>query len=83
MDRRAGPGTYRLRRRDDDAFFGYDVGPQSAKRYLFPPSARLQPGEPEPAQKLALIGVRACELHAIAIQDRVFLGGRHGRRLTR
>ncbi len=24
---------------------------------------------------LALIGVRSCELHAIAIQDRVFLGG--------
>ena len=70
-------GTYRLRRRDDDAFFGYNVGPQSAKKYLFPSSARLQPPESEPAQKLALIGVRACELRAIAIQDRVFLGGGH------
>ena len=30
-------GSYRLRRRDDDALFGYNVGPQSPKRYLFPP----------------------------------------------
>ena len=29
---------------------------------------------------LAFIGVRACELHAIAIQDRVFLGGRYADR---
>lgn len=71
------PGTYRLRRRDDDAFFGYNVGPQSVKQYLFPPSARLSPPAPEPQEKLAFIGVRACELRAIAIQDRVFLGGRH------
>jgi ferredoxin len=70
-------GTYRLRRRDDDAFFGYNVGPQSVKRYLFPPSERLLPPEPGPAEKFAFIGVRACELRAIAIQDRVFLGGRH------
>jgi sulfhydrogenase subunit beta (sulfur reductase) len=70
-------GTYRLRRRDDDAFFGYNVGPQSVKKYLFPPSARLLPAEEEPTQPFAFIGVRACELRAIAIQDRVFLGGQH------
>ncbi len=70
-------GTYRLRRRDDDALFGYNVGPQSWKKYLFPPTARLSPAEREPAERFAFIGVRACELHAIAIQDRVFLGGRH------
>jgi ferredoxin len=81
-------GTYRLRRRGDDALFGYNVGPQSWKRYLFPPSSLLSRvrsedglslaavGEPD-AVPLAFIGVRSCELHAIAIQDRVFLGGRH------
>jgi len=69
--------TYRLRRRDDDALFGYNVGPQSWKKYLFPPSARLLPPEEAPAEPLAFIGVRACELNAIAIQDRVFTGGRH------
>jgi len=33
--------TYRLRRRDDQALFGYNVGPQSWKKYLFPAVARL------------------------------------------
>jgi len=82
-------GTYRLRRRGDEALFGYNVGPQSWKRHLFPPSSllsrvRSQDGvsfaaanEPEEAPPLAFLGVRSCELQAIAIQDRVFLGGRH------
>jgi len=70
-------GRYRLRRRDDAALFGYAVGPHSWKKYLFPPSARLLPAEEPPEQPFAFIGVRACELTAIAIQDRVFLGGRH------
>ena len=54
-------GFYRLRRRDDAALFGYNVGPQSWKRYLFPPSSLLWRGQrdggvttvgpdPEPAQ---------------------------------
>ena len=29
----------------------------------------------EPAPRYAFLGVRACDLHAVAIQDRVFLGG--------
>ena len=78
-------GFYRLRRRDDDALFGYNVGPQSWKRVLFPPSSLLwrlreAGGEAagpsdEPADRFAFIGVRSCELHAITIQDRVFIGG--------
>ena len=77
-------GTYRLRRRDDDALFGYNVGPQSWKRNLFPPSSllwklerdRSQAAAPEEEpQRFAFIGVRSCELHAIAVQDRVFMGG--------
>lgn len=81
-------GTYRLRRRDDEARFGFTVGPQSWKRYLFPPSTLLfkakrtpdgfttgSPGEPVP--RFAFIGVRACDLNAIAIQDRTFLNGPH------
>jgi len=35
------PGRYRLRRRNDDALFGYVVGPQSWKKYLHPPEVRL------------------------------------------
>lgn len=70
-----GAGEYRLKRRDDDAMFGYNVGPQSWKRYLFPPSERLRPEVT--AEPLAFIGVRACELRAIEIQDKVFLSGAH------
>ncbi|HVC19879.1 MAG TPA: 4Fe-4S dicluster domain-containing protein [Vicinamibacterales bacterium] len=81
-------GTYRLKPRGDRALFGYNVGPQSWKQYFHPPVVRLwrasrdrnglhfddsTPDGPPP--KLALIGVRSCELHAIAIQDRVLLGG--------
>ena len=80
-------GTYRLERREDEARFGFAVGPHSWKQFLFPARIRLwrarrQNGgfeveeEPYDGAPLALIGVRSCELHAIGIQDRVFLGGR-------
>jgi len=78
-------GKYRLKKRTDQAYFGYVVGPHSWKRFLHPPAVRLwqasrngkgfQIQEEKPAKrKTAFIGVRACELHAIAIQDKVFLG---------
>lgn len=80
------PATYRLVRRQDNAWFGYAVGPHSWKRYLFPPLATVavadrtehgwQMSTPdETAPKYAFLGVRACELAAIKIQDRVFLEG--------
>ena len=81
-------GTYRLKGRTDKALFGYVVGPHSWKKYLHPPERRLFqanlkdgdfdiiPEEPE-MSKFAFLGVRSCELHAIAIQDKVFLGGDH------
>jgi ferredoxin len=79
-------GHYRLKKRDDAALFGYAVGPHSWKRFLHPPMLSLWraerrdrgfdvAGESEVSQPLAFIGVRSCELHAIAIQDRVFLSG--------
>ncbi len=34
-------GTYRLKRRDDGAYFGYAVGPHSWKKYLFPSRTTL------------------------------------------
>ena len=79
-------GTYRLRRRGDEALFGFVVGPHSAKQFFHPPAVRLWQAEraeqlfqieecrPD-VQKVALIGVRSCDLHAIAVQDRVFLEG--------
>jgi len=79
-------GSYRLRRRNDDALFGYSIGPQSWKPFLFVPRLRLWTAEREAdgfavqpelpaAPRLALIGARSCDLHAIAVQDRVFLAG--------
>jgi hypothetical protein len=75
------PGQYRLRRREDDALFGYVVGPDSWKRYLFPPVAVTWHAElnadgvtitpPPDPPRYAFLGVRGCELAAIAIQDRV------------
>jgi ferredoxin len=83
-----GPGIYRLHRRDDDALFGFAVGQRSWKTFLYPPRTTLftvtkndggwqfTPGEVAEV-RYAMLGVRACELAAIAIQDRVFLGPDH------
>ncbi len=77
-------GTYRLEKRLDNALFGYNVGPHSWKKFLFPPRQKLwtakrsdqgfeiHPEEEEPL-RYAFLGVRSCELHAIAIQDKVFM----------
>ncbi len=78
------PGHYRLRRRSDQAYFGYNLGPHSWKKYLFPPiekvfSARKQTNgmvifqeTPLPSEKMAFLAVRACEIQAILVQDQVF-----------
>jgi ferredoxin len=79
-------GRYRLRRRGDAALFGYVVGPQSWKQFLFPAESRVWSAsrtaegirfepEPLPETRWAFIGVRSCELAAIVRQDRVFTGG--------
>jgi ferredoxin len=83
-------GSYRLLRRDDDALFGYNVGPHSWKRYQLPPELRLwrarrgEGGElvelsepPREPPRYAFLGARSCELHAMGILDRVLLGGAH------
>ena len=81
-------GTYRLKRRSDQALFGYAVGPHSWKKFLFPPRMRLWQierrdkgfqvvRENDRQPRYAFIGVRSCELHAISIQDKVFVDGRY------
>lgn len=78
------PGHYRLKRRNDDALFGFVVGPHSWKKYLFPPLANVMSAQRSAqgltmtdaaieTRRFALIGVRACELAAIEVQDRVFM----------
>jgi sulfhydrogenase subunit beta (sulfur reductase) len=79
-------GTYRLRERDDDALFGFNNGPNSWKHHLFPPNLTLwkakraedgaltYEAETGERPRYAFIGVRSCDLAAIGVQDRVFLG---------
>ena len=75
-------GHYRLRERGDAALFGYASGAQSFKPWLFPARQLLWSGQRtadgftiEPADttppRLALLGVRGCDLRAIAVHDRV------------
>jgi len=83
-----GAGQYRLKKREDAALFGYGVGPQSWKRFLHPPEVCLNALEregqsfkvlkpPAPAARQAFLGVRACELAAIRVLDRVLVGDQH------
>jgi sulfhydrogenase subunit beta (sulfur reductase) len=76
-------GHYRLERRADAALFGYNVGPHSWKKYLFPSRERLWTAhrtdgsfavqvEPVEETPLAFLGVRACELAAMNVSDHVF-----------
>lgn len=78
------PGKYRIKDRTDEALFGYAVGPTSAKQWLFPPRrtlfrAKVENGQiafgptPELPRKTAILGLRACDLKAIEVQDRVFM----------
>ncbi len=76
------PGTWRLERRDDAAVFGFTHGAESWKKLLHPARVRLWSAErtedgftvteaPDPPAPYALFGVRACDLRAMAAQDKV------------
>ncbi len=79
-------GKYRLARHKKKMLFACTVGPHSWKRFLYPVEktvyearrdgkkiALCQTDEYIPKQ--AFIGVRSCELHAIAIQDKILTEG--------
>ncbi|MFN0167793.1 MAG: 4Fe-4S dicluster domain-containing protein [Bryobacteraceae bacterium] len=75
-------GAYRLSQNGRE-LFNFTVGPQSWKKFLHPPRSlmwrversegglRIAAGEVTTG-KLAFLGVRSCELHAMAIQRKVF-----------
>ncbi len=76
-------GKFRLVQTGQERYFDIIPGGQSWKQFLFPPRLtlftahkdgrwRIAP-DGEPAPRYALIGVRACELAAIEIQDRAFM----------
>jgi ferredoxin len=79
-------GTYRLKKTKENALFNYTVGPHAWKKYLHPAELCLWEAKRDGAgfrldsngSKLprhAFVGVRSCELHAIAIQDKVLMHG--------
>jgi formate hydrogenlyase subunit 6/NADH:ubiquinone oxidoreductase subunit I len=81
-------GHYRLKPTGSGSYFAYVVGPHSLKNYLFPPRTTLlesigirgdwQVSAPaSPPKPLAVIGARSCDLHALRVQDKVFLEGRY------
>src|SRR5512132_1870843 len=85
------PGYYRVEQREDEARFGFTVGPHSWKQFLLPARVRLWRAqrngevaeieeEPPPEKPFAFFGVRSCDLAAIGIQDRVLTGGRYADR---
>ncbi len=43
------PGKYRLKRSDEDSYFGFNVGPHAWKQFLFPP--RLTVGTAQRGQE--------------------------------
>jgi sulfhydrogenase subunit beta (sulfur reductase) len=81
-------GQYRLQRTDSPALFDFTAGPGSPKATFHPAQVELFRAKREgkllqirdgasasaPA-RVAFLGVRACDLAAVAIQDRVLLGG--------
>jgi sulfhydrogenase subunit beta (sulfur reductase) len=84
-DRQA-PGTYRLIKQDNAALFGYAVGPHSWKKFLHPSIRTVWQAErsdngfeisetADETARYAFVGVRPCDLQAIAVQDKVFLEG--------
>ncbi len=77
------PGRYTLDHRESDTCFGYASGPQGWKPYLFPARERLFSStrsgtaltfapDAVSVPRRAFLGVRACDLAAIHVQDRVF-----------
>lgn len=79
------PGSYRLMKGAASRAFAWANGPQALKPYMFPPRETLWHAERSTdgvmqfaapalkAQKLAVLGVRACDLAALALQDQHFL----------
>jgi sulfhydrogenase subunit beta (sulfur reductase) len=79
-------GKYRLARHKKKMLFACTVGPHSWKRFLYPVEQTVYEAQrtgkkiallerEEEIPKQAFVGVRSCELHAIAIQDKILTEG--------
>lgn len=87
-DRQA-PGHYKLSSGNGNRWFAWANGPQALKPLLFSPQEKLWQVEHEndgglnfqvqitDARLTAVIGVRACDLAAMCLQDQHFINGDH------
>lgn len=83
------PGAYRLHQTADVRYFAWANGPQALKPMMFSPretlwrvhrddKGHIHFQETLPSETpVAVVGVRACDLAALRIQDRIFLQDRH------
>jgi sulfhydrogenase subunit beta (sulfur reductase) len=82
------PGGYRMESMEDKRFFAWANGPQALKPLVFAPKETLWRAQRTDAgfkvetvmpdvRPMAVIGVRACDLAALRIQDKVFLQGNY------
>ena len=82
------PGTYRIRDDGDDELFGWAVGPNSLKSAVFPADTvvwrgRRRQGDveisvPDDGEgREAFVGVRPCEVAALAVLSKVLSGGHY------
>ena len=82
------PGCYRLEQDESPELFGWAVGPASWKSEFFAPeetvwrasitAQQVTLSEPDDAAgPVAIIGARPCEVSALAVLDRVLMGGAH------
>lgn len=82
------PGYYRLSDGHGEQLFAYTTSPDSWKKYLFPKEDLLYSvgqdngqlmfkTQSQAKQKKAFIGMRSCDIHALGVQDRVFLEGQY------
>lgn len=77
------PAVYQITKRSHDRYFFFNSSPDSWKRFLFPSTMELGTAVLDDGgwhfdtnraevPRFAFLGVRACDLAAIAVQDRVF-----------
>ena len=79
------PGNYRIEATDSPRYFAWSNGPQAIKPFVFKPQETLWTANCNPEGKItftesktatepvAMIGVRSCDLAALALQDKHFL----------
>ncbi|MCX7794648.1 MAG: 4Fe-4S dicluster domain-containing protein [Thermodesulfovibrionales bacterium] len=78
-----GPGRFRLSEKREESLFSFSVGPDSFKRFLFPTEEEILTWKYNkksliiesfisPERPVILFGLRACDIEALKLYDRIF-----------